>query len=274
MLPYFKRYVIICCVVAAAVPIVASTIWPLLTGEIMAASLPGLITLLVLFFGTMAVMQRIMGAKAQMETERLFALYNEQCDPGALVEEGAPVAELVEGQCGELPSWFMSYYAQALLDVGQVERAQAVKTTQLSGVSSLKRSAAQAAVVVNMVPLALKLDEPADVLGLIDQAEGLLSGMEDDAAAQRRAYLASQRELVGAKAAADPHALVDVCERVRVNAEHPMRLRVERAWDEACACYRMGDAVRERACLEFIVENGNELALVAPARARLTALGE
>ncbi|WP_165055992.1 MULTISPECIES: hypothetical protein [unclassified Adlercreutzia] len=274
MLPYFKRYVIICCVAAAAVPLIASTIWPLLTGQIMAASLPGLITLLVLFFGTMAAMQRVMGMKAQVETERLFALYNEQCDPDALIDQGAPVAALVEPQCGELPSWFMSYYAQALLDAGQVERAQAVKATQLGGVASLKKPEARAAVVVNMVPLALKLDEPVDALGLIEQGEGLLEGLADDASAQRRAYLASQRELVSARCAEDPQGLLDLCEQVRANAEHPLRLRVERAWDEAQACYRLGDAARERACLEFVVEHGNKLALVTPARTRLAALGE
>ena len=273
MLPYFKKYTIICCAVAVVAAVVVSTIWPLATGQIMAASLPGLLLLIAVFFGALFISLRIMGTRADAETERLFSLYNDQCDPAAFVEQGADLAQACGQQATEMSSWYMSYYAQALLDEGDGARARDIMVHQLEGVDKLKADAQKAAVVVNMVPLSCKLDSGEESLGLIDRGLELLGGGQDMPSSQRRMYLKGQRDLVVARTEADSAHLLELCAAVRESDEQPMRLRVERAWDEARACYRTGDAARERECLRFVVDHGNKLALVKPARARLAAIG-
>ena len=79
--------------------------------------------------------------------------------------------------------------------------------------------------------------------------------------------------MVQARIAGDDEKLVSLYERMRAESANPLRVRVERTWDEAQACFRMGDVPREIDCLSFVVANGNKLALVAPARARLATLG-
>lgn len=272
MLPYFKKYTIICCAVAVIASVVVSTIWPLATGQIMAASLPGLLLLIAVFFGTLLISYRFFSARADAETERLFALYNDQCDPAAFVEQGSAVAQVAEQQATEMSSWYMSYYAQALLDLGEAGRARDIMTRQLEGVEKVKGQAQKAAIVVNMVPLACKLDAGEDALRLIDQGLELIGEAQDMPSTQRRIYLQSQHELVSARAEADPTHLVGLCAAVRMSDEQPMRLRVERAWDEARVRYRSGDVARERECLQFIVQHGNKLALVKPAQTRLAEI--
>ena len=89
MLPFYRKYAILICVIAAGAYIVVSTAWSLLTGTIMAATLQGLIASLVVFFGALGISGYVMNRKATEETERLFALYNDACDPESFVEQGA-----------------------------------------------------------------------------------------------------------------------------------------------------------------------------------------
>lgn len=272
MLPFYRKYAILICVIAAGAYIVVSTAWSLLTGTIMAATLQGLIASFVVFFGALGISGYVMNRKATEETERLFALYNDACDPESFVEQGAEVARVAETTSGELASWYLSYYGQALLDTGRVDRARKIYNEQLERVDALKKDADRAAVIVNMVPLGCKLDDPEHVLSLIERSIALLPG-DDYASTQRRTFLEIQRDVVQARIAGDDEKLVSLYERMRSESANPLRVRVERTWDEAQACFRMGDVPREIDCLSFVVANGNKLALVAPARARLATLG-
>lgn len=272
MLVFYRKYVIGVCVSMAAALVVVSTAWSALTGQIMAASVAGLISMIVVLLGSVAVSFRVFGAKADAETERLFALYNEQCNPQAFVEEGSAVAEAASTRLGELSSWYLSYFAQALLDVGEPKRAEQIATAQLKGVRACKTEAERAAVATNMVPLLAKLRDPDEVIALIDEALGLLGDGQDYASVQRRTYLELQRGYLTARKEGDAETVVRICREIRDDANQPLRVRVERTWDEAQAHFDEGDAASERTCLEFVVANGGTLALVAPARARLAAL--
>lgn len=272
MLAFYRKYVIAVCAISVGVPVVVSTIWPLVTGQIMAASIPGLATLIVLLFGALVISSRFFGAKADAETERLFDLYNAQCDPRAFVDEAAQVAAYASARVGELSSWFLSYFGQALLDVGEASRAEDIAQAQLEGMQRCRTASEQAAVAVNMVPLLAKLREPADVLPLVSQGLELLGSADDFASNQRRDYLRLQRDYLTARAEGDRETVVRMCQDVRANEDQPLRVRVERSWDEAQVHFAAGEASLERACLEFVVENGNKLALVGPARVRLAAI--
>ena len=126
MLAYYKRYAIISCVVAVAVPLAVSTAYAAVTGKIMAASLDGLIVLLLLLFGTMVLMQGVFARRVDGRTAQLLALYNDDCDPEAFVEQGRAVADAITEPYDVTGSWFMTYYGQALLDAGKADQARKV----------------------------------------------------------------------------------------------------------------------------------------------------
>ncbi len=116
MLPYVKKYVIVACVIAVVIPLVVSTVWPLFTGQIMAASVGGLILLLALFFGGFLVAVRVMGRKADELVDSYIALYDEKCDPQAFVDASRDIASSVVVPFTPSGAWFVGYYAQAMLD--------------------------------------------------------------------------------------------------------------------------------------------------------------
>lgn len=274
MLAYHKKYAIISCVVAVAVPVAVSTIYAAVTGKVMAASLDGLIVLLLLLFGTMVLMQATFGRRVDEQTARLLALYNEDCGPKALVDKGRAVADAIGSPYDVTGSWFMTYYGQALLDAGDPDAARKVASEMRASVEAARKPKAKVGVIANAVPLVAKVDGPQAALDLVDQGIALAEGEGNGSSDSRLAFLRTQRRLRQAEASGDTAALRGFYEKTVADEEVPQRLRVESAWKLACLGYRTGDVAIERRMLEYVVAHGGSLALVAPAKQRLAALGQ
>lgn len=272
MLPYYKKYTIITVIIAVIPSLVVSTVYPLFTGQIMAASLGGLITLFILFFGSLYLGFMIMERRAEQETEKLLTIYNANCDPERFVKEGADLAAAIQFPCKEAGAWYLGYYGQALLDTGDIARAQEIAHGLELSISQAKKSSEKAGILVNLLPLIEKLSGDAKAEELIQQGLQLLAGDPSGAASVRRDFLNGQKKLIDARSATDPQASIQIYDAVTQGNRYPMRVRVESAWNEANAYYKAGDLRKERECLEFVVANGNKLALVAQARSRLKAL--
>lgn len=272
MLPYVKKYVIIACVIAAAVPIVVSTAWPLFTGQIMAASLNGLILLLALFFGGLFIGVRVMGRKADQLVDGYIALYDEGCDPKAFVEASRDVAEAVSVPFTPSGAWFIGYYAQAMLDLGFTDRAEKLRDMMFESIAKSKKISDQVSVIVDLVPLMTKLKGPADTLPVVEKGIELIGASSDAESVIQRDYLTGQAHILRARVEGEDESLIALYHDFVLREIVPLRVRVEYAWEEARVHFDAGDAARERECLKFVVEHGNKLALVEPARARLASL--
>ncbi len=273
MLPYFKKYVIWCCVVAVAVPVVTSTAYAAVTGTIMAASLPGLIGLLVLLFGSMMAAQSFFGRKADERTEAMLARYNDQCDPEGLTDAATEVVVAMQQPYNVMASWFLTYYAQALLDEGKTDRARAIEEAMLRSIDAAKNDSIRLGVLMNAVPLVTKTQGAAAALALVERGLDIVPTLQQGPqTSDPLKFLNDQKTLLQAAVAHDDAALRSLYGRVHDDAALPMRIRVESAWKEAQACHGLGDVARERECLEFVASNGGRLALVAPARKQLAAL--
>lgn len=271
MIPYFKKYSIFVCIVAVALPIVVSTIWPLLTGHMMAASIGGLIGMFVLFILGLLLGYAIFERKAESVVDGYLAQYNEECDPEALVSEGSNLASAIQFPCNQIGSWFMGYYAQALLDIGQPGRAREIYDGLMTSYQASRKPTEKAGILANILPLSEKMDDVDTTLGLINEGLALCDAGGKNVAPLRD-FLFSQKRILDARKLGDQRVIGDLAEKVRSSAQYPMRLRVEYAWDEASADYRLGDLAEERRCLEFVVARGNKLALVAKAKDRLEKL--
>lgn len=272
MLPYFKKYAILMYVVPVLTMVVLTTVLAYATGFALSATLPGILVSLAGLVVLTLASSRYFGNLANKKADELVALYNDSCDPQAFVEQGAEVASTIEGPYAETGSWFLSFYALALLDVGQMEPAAVIG-------SNMQRSAMQAAdprtrsaVMVNIEPVVLRLFGPEAALGVVEEAEGALAALTGPEADQRRSFLSWERTLLTAMLEGDEERLLQTYAEVRTRESYPLRLRVLNADAEAAICRHRGDAARERECLEFVVANGNQLPVVPAARTRLAEL--
>lgn len=272
MLPYFKRYSIYVSIMAIALPVVVSTVWPLFTGQMMATSVGGLVALFALFVLGLFSGYAVFGRKADAETERLLAAYNDRCDPQALVDEGAKLANSIPFPCDQSGSWYLGYYAQALLDLGRTEQAQAIQKGISDSAAAAKKPAAKAGILSNLLPLVEKTEGPQAAIAVADEGMDACGQLADAGAAQMRDYFESQRKVLQAELSDDASDIAKVASAIAGNDRYPRRIRVEYAWRQASAEFKLGDKEAERKCLRYVADNGGKLALAAKAKERLAAM--
>lgn len=273
MFPYYKKYVWITVGGAVAVAVVSSTVWAFATGTVMASTVVGLITQVVLFFGTLFALQAYFSRKATAETDALVSLYDDKCDPQSFVRMSEELAHAIRAPYGDSGSWFGSLYGQALIDLGRHEDVRRIENGMRRSVEAERKPRGKAAVMVNFMPFALKVYDSPQALAFIDEALGYLESENDMMSLSRKSYAEAQREALIARIEGRTAVLLDTYDAVHASEISPMRARVEAAWEAAKICYSNDDLRdRERGYLRFIVDNGNRLALVGAARDRLRAL--
>ena len=272
MLQFNRKYMFMATGAGIVVTAIVQTIYSLVMHQAMAATLPGLVLSLVLFIVVTGFAAVYFGKRASEDADSLIALYDDLCDPAALADRGKATASQMTVPYDVPSAWFMSYYAQALLDMGIVQNAREIERAMYESVGAAKKVEDQAQIVTNLVPLSLKVLGPAETLPIIEMGLKLLAEGPALKLAPAIAYLENQQVIVSAQVNGEDEKLVRYYSGARDNADVPLRIRVEQAWDEARIHYRTGNAAAERACLEFIAANGNKLALVKPARDRLSAL--
>lgn len=252
---------------------VVQGIYSAVTGLPMASTLPGLIASLLLFVGTTVIALLYFKRKSAVDIDALLDVYNESCDPGAFVEQSQIYVNGMQAPFDSSSSWYMSYYAQALLDLGQVQQAQKIEQDMYESIRQANDVEQQAKIIVNLVPLARKLLGSADTVPVIQKGIELLNSGEavKDALAYE-GFLQNQLVICTALAEQDDEKLIRFYSSSRTNETLPLRIRVEQAWEEAQIHYRAGDTARELECLEFIVAHGNKLAFVKAAQDRLLSL--
>ena len=272
MFQFNRKYMFMATGAGIVVTAIVQTIYSLVMHQAMAATLPGLILSLALFVVVTAFAAMHFGKRANEDADALISLYDDLCDPQALADRGKATASQMTVPYDVPSAWFMSYYAQALLDMGITQNAREIERAMYESVGASKKVEEQAQIVTNLVPLSLKVLGPAETLPIIDMGLKLLAEGPALKLAPAIAYLENQRIIVSAQVNGEDERLVRYYSSARDNADVPLRIRVEQAWDEARIHYRAGNVAAEREALRFIVDNGNRLALVAPAKERLAAI--
>ncbi len=202
-------------------------------------------------------------------------------DPGAVRDAlltdgdlGRAVADAITEPYDVTGAWFMTYYGQALLDAGKSDQARKVAEALRESVAAARKPQAKVGIIANAVPLVAKVDGPKAALDLVGEGLELAGGQDADPADSRVVFLRGQQRLRQAEAAGDDAELRSFYEKSVADAAVPERLRVESAWKLARLAFRSGDAATERRMLRYVVSHGGKLALVAPARKQLDALGD
>ncbi len=272
MLNYFRSYEIIVCVVGVGIPIVVSTVWAVTTGEIMASSIMGLIVLILLLLVSLFVMQLIMSRVADRKIAKYISYYNDDCDPQKLLDESSKVRARLQAPFNTVAAWFAAYCAQALLDTGHSQQAQAIANDLRISTDAQSKTTRKVDVLVNLVPLLSKLEGAESAHKCAQYALNLLDQINEPEKSSRRSYLKSQLKMEQERMDNNNEELISLYESTRNSPYTTMRIRVECAWDEARIFYAEKNRDRELSCLQFVVDHGNKLALVGSARKRLAEL--
>lgn len=272
MIPFFKRYSIYVCIIAVALPVIYSTIYPMITGQIAASSLGSTVVMFLLFVMGLLLGFGIFERKAQAKADEWVALYNDDCDPEAFMSKGGAIAENMKPPYGQVASWYMSYFAQAKLDVGDVQDAKEILVGMAKSVEASKKPMEKLAIVVNAIPLAEKIEGPSKAGALISEGFTLCDQCRASDAAQYREFLESQKAIMEARSSGDDERIASLDDGVWQSSRYPKRIRVEYAWDAASADYKLGRADAEKKALAYVADNGGTLVLTAKAKERLKSL--
>lgn len=272
MLPYFRNYAFVAYVLGVAVPVGLITASSWVFGFYVVYTLPGLIAAIVLLAACLLASKRIVTRMADRKADEYLSLYNDGCDPQAFLDAARNVAAAIRPPYEENGSWFLSFYALALDDAGQREEAARIGQAMLSSAQMARDPQQRAGLLVNIEPLIERLFGVDAALEVIAQAEEAVTASDSPDDGPRRDFLRSERALMEAIRNGDAATLTARFSAVRTNAAYPMRVRVSDALMEASVHKSRGDAAAERACLEFVVANGNKLPAVGLAQERLAAL--
>lgn len=273
MLPYVKNYLIRTYLLIIAVPVAFIVIMSLATGSFVLAQPWGIgSTVGLTILATIAVARPMITA-ATNEAEQLVSLYDEQCDPPAFIEQGAAIAGRIVPPYDDWGAWYTSAFALAFADVGKTEYATRLVEGMRTSALAAKKPGARAGICLHMEPPIKRLLGIDLALEALSEAERNLEGSTDPVDADRLKFIAWERSLLTAERDGDDEKLVELLSHVSSTPSYPQRKRVEAAWEESQAQRRLGDAARERECLDYVIENGNKLSCVASARERLAELG-
>lgn len=272
MLPFFKKYAVIVCVIAVALPVVYTTVYAALTGNIAASSPNGLVTMFTLFIAGLLLGFGIFERRAQAKADGWVSFYNDSCDPEAFLENGAALASSMSAPYTQASSWYMGYFAQASLDVGNAQDAKEICSSLRKSVEVAKKPFDKLGILVNAIPVIEKIDGNQAALDFIDEGLKYADACKPQNSAQYREFLAHQQEILLSRSSEDNNKRIATDATVWQSSRYPKRIRTEYAWDGACAAYLANDVLEERKSLEFVVENGNKLALVSKAKTRLESL--
>lgn len=272
MLTYFKGYTIGICVIAVALPVITSTLWPIFTGQMMAASLAGMVMMFVLFAVGMAIGYFIFSRLADSKVQKWIDEYNNKCDPDLLISQGAQIASQIAYPCNQPSSWFMGYYGQALLDSGNSQFAKNILGGLRLSIDASKTPIEKAGILVNFLPLDQKIDGAKKALGVVEEGLSYCKEAKSPQAASYDDFLKSQQRILEGITSGNVDTATAICEKIKTDPAYPLRLRVEYSWIEASKLYGTDDIAKETSCLDFVVRNGNKLVLVEKAKKRLSDL--
>ena len=186
MLRYFKKYVWAAYALSVLIPAASLAAFSVVMGGNVVKTLPGLFSSLMLFFACLYVMPRLMGQLADRKAEQLVSLYNDGCDPDAFRAQAAAPARAIGEPYTEAGSWFLSFYALALADGGQVEEAARIGEGLSASAAQAEGEGERAALLVNMEPVVQRLLGERPALGAVEEAERLLEGDASAEAVRRR----------------------------------------------------------------------------------------
>ena len=272
MFQFNRKYMFMATGAGLVVTAVVQTIYSMITHQAMSATLPGLVLSLGLFVVVTAFAAVHFSKRATEDADAFISLYDDLCDPQSFVDQGKLLASGMTVPYTASSSWFMSYYAQALLDVGVTQNAREIERAMYDSIAETSKTEEQAQIITNLVPLSLKVLGPEETLPIIETGIDLLNQGPQLKLAPVIAYLENQRIIVDARIFGKADKLLPFYASVRADSSVPLRVRVEHTWDEARLHYQLGNVPTEKECLEYVTRFGNRLALVKAAKERLAVI--
>ena len=272
MLPYFRTYAFVAYIVGVAAPVLLITGLSWILDFYVVSTLPGLISAILLMIISLLTAKKIVTGMADRKTSEMLSLYNDKCDPQAFVNASQTVVREMRPPYDETASWYLSFYALALDDLGKREEAVRIGQAMLSSAQMAQDPKVKAALLVNIEPLVQRLFGVQQALDVVVQGQEVLAGSTDPDDLNRVSFLKWEQGILEAIFDGNDAVLIERFSGIRMSTGHPMRIRVSYALLEASVRKSRGEKGKERECLEFVVANGGKLPAVGLAQERLKEL--
>lgn len=221
------------------------------------------------------VASRVMNRAAASEVKSIMQIFYQRCEPYLFLNRGSGIASRIKAPYNEWGSLFMSAYALALIDIGQKEEAQkAIEDMRISAQATQKPLEA-AHICLNMHAPIKELYETNLALQCLVEAESLLERCPHNADYdEAKEYINHERTFDIAEQYADDQEIIKLYGELRANEKLFKRMRVQAAYVMAEAYGRLRERALEKESLEYVVQNGKNLSVVAKAQARLDEFPE
>ena len=254
------------------VPVAVIALWLVSRGSLDAAGGFQLLVPLALALVSAFCVKRIFEFAADGFAKNLLSVYEDRCDPQLFVEQARDVADSFTVPFGELGTWFLSSYGLALADLGRLhESAEILERMRKSAEAAVSKKQL-AAVLINTEPLAQRLMDDGIAISMLEKAREEIGRVGDGTGDARLSYIEWKLGVLKSRKDGNAALLLSSLREIRERKSCSWRLRVQCADEEAALCSGLGDALRERECLEFVVEHGNRLPSVKRAQRRLAEL--
>lgn len=203
---------------------------------------------------------------------KALSLYDDRCEPLAFIQSAQPYVNAMRFPYNEFAVWLLAPYGMALVDTGRTDEALRLVDAMRKSVDYASSSHERGSMLVNMEPLVERLFGASVALPLLQRAQQLMDVDPVANDAGRRGYVAWERSMLQAQVWGQYGRMAELLREVRVKPGCSLRMRVVCALRESVAHRSLGDASRERECLEFVVQNGGGMPAVVNARQRLSEM--
>ena len=282
MLAYFPSYKITARLISFLSPLVIFFLVFLITGyNVLTSGIIGGVAYLVLMLVLLYVTGVICARRADKKSDALVALYNQQCDPGAFVEQGARVGKTawedvkINGTT-DVAAWFLSPFALACLDAdaehGEAD-AEMMEREMLENIPEDAPAIDRAGILSYIEPLTLRLHGIDAALKMCCEAANILERENTDDAKNKMRYLQFEIPYLETLKRGNASEMLQKYEEVWQSSSVARRMRVLNA-EAAAGIYGVaGERNKQVQALQFVTDHGNRLPSVTNAKRMLATLG-
>lgn len=270
MLKYIRKYTLLSYAFTLISTLILSAIFSIVAGQNVLSMPFGAIIVMALFMLSAFVVFRFTAKAADNKAKALVSLFDDHCDPARLLEEGKSIVVRIKPPCNEWGCWFLGYYSLALLDQGEEEGARLCVDIMRQSIQASSSPEDSFAMYLSLYPPVKALYGSEMAKKGLQEAESLLSQMNKQPEGVEFIVWATCLET--AQDAADPETLAELYTQIFAQEGQPMRMRVWAAYEAAQVYVDMEELDKRKACLEFVIEQGNKLHLVDKAKKELNVL--
>lgn len=274
MLQYMRKYRLAAYALIGALSIVLLVIATLIMGQNTLGTPWGWVIVFGAFIVSNLLVSYVMGRVAEKNTQKLTDIFDKDCDPRMLIEQGHDLAQQVLKRVpfNEWGTWYLSAYSSALIDQRRTEEAGRYVVEMTRSIQLTQNPLQRFGLLINAYTPIKELYGLETAEDFLTMAEALVSGDPRIAKHEGAGFVRWARLMLDAEKTGDEESLLDLYGKIVMDDNQSPRMRVWAACKASFVYEYQGDELGERGMLRFVIERGNTMGCVEDAKLRLIRL--